>query len=208
MGTPLHPLQQQRKQTKQDNCKDELPCDQPARHRLLCFEFDEGPEGRLPLRQPWLPVQLPHLCRLPWTGARQLPIGRLNRSSVVLRRPPSFNLPGPLPLRQVPKQPLDLRGVLHPPRALWCPPPPPACLHRPCPPSSCPPCPCPPCPSPPCPSPPCPCLHGPSPPAQPHPQRLHRSSPGRRTFCFQECSIQWEDFLMILLSTFSHRQIK
>merc|ERR1711971_600691 len=187
MGTSLHPLHSQ--PNKQDNCKDELPCDHPAGHRLLRSESDEGPEGRLAFRQPWLPVRLPHLRRLPRTGAGQLPLGRLNGSSVVLRRPPSFLLPGPVPLRQVPKQPLVLRGLLHPPRALWCPPSPPGCLHRPCPTRPCSPCPCSPCPCPPCPcppgpcspcpclhhpcsSPPCPCLHRPSPPAQPHPQRL------------------------------------
>merc|ERR1712203_1094612 len=190
MGTPLQ---------SQPKKEDELPCDHPAGHQFLRTEFDEGPEGRLALCQPWLPVQLPHLCRLPWTSAGQLPLSRLNGSSVVLRRPPSFLLPGPLPLCQVPKQPLVLRGVLHPPRALWCPPSPPACLH-----CSCPPCPCSPCPClhRPCSSPPCPCLHRPSPSTQPHPQRLHRSSPGRRTICFQECSICWEDILLILLTFF------
>ena len=101
-----------------NNCKDELPCAHPAGHRLLRSESDEGPEGRLAFRQPWLPVRIPHLCRLPWTGigttstlspslltfaylfrltlfsgfdlypkipgAGQLPLGRLNGSSVVL----------------------------------------------------------------------------------------------------------------------------
>merc|ERR1712110_346572 len=142
MGTSLHPPQPAN-QTRQDNCKDELPCDHPAGHRLLRSESDEGPEGRLAFCQPWLPVRLPHLCRL-------------NGSSVVLHRPPSFLLPGPVPLRQVPQQPLVLRGVLHPPGALWCPPSPPGCLHRPCPPCPCPPRSCPPCP---CPCSPCPCLH-------------------------------------------------
>merc|ERR1712110_542612 len=87
MGTSFQPLQSQ--PNNQDNCKDELPCDHPAGHRLLGVESDEGPEGRLAFCQPWLPVRIPHLCRLAWTGAGQLPLGRLNGSSVVLHRPPS-----------------------------------------------------------------------------------------------------------------------
>merc|ERR1712226_125405 len=168
-------LQSQSKKENQDNWKDELPCDHPACHRLVSTQFDKGPEGSFAVCKPWLPVQLPHLRRLPWTGAGQLPLSRLNWSSLVLCRPPSFLLPGPVPLRQVPKQPLVLRGLLHPPGALWCPPSPPGCLHRPHPPCPCssPPCPClhrpcPPCPCSPCPclhracsSPPCPCLHRP-----------------------------------------------
>merc|ERR1712130_483910 len=108
-------LQSQSKKENQDNWKDELPCDHPACHRLVSTQFDKGPEGSFAVCKPWLPVQLPHLRRLPWTGAGQLPLSRLNWSSLVLCRPPSFLLPGPVPLRQVPKQPLVLRGLLHPP---------------------------------------------------------------------------------------------
>merc|ERR1712117_912747 len=156
----------------------------------------KGLEGRLALGQPGMPVQLPHLRRLAGPGARQLPLSGLDWSSLVLRRPPPLVLSGPLPLRKVPGQPVVLRSLLDPSRELWPPPPCPACLHRPCPPPaclhcpsspspslhcSCPPHPRPPHPSPPRPSPPGSCPHPPRPPAEPHPQRLHRSTPGCRS---------------------------
>merc|ERR1712173_148117 len=145
-----------------------------------------------------------HPCRLAGPGARQLPLSGLYRSSLVLRRPPPLILPGPLPLRKVPGQPVVLRSLLHPSGELWPPPPCPACLHRPCPPPAslhrassptrpnlhCPSSPSPNlhCSRPPRSSPPRSCLHPPRPPAEPHPQRLHRSTPGCRSVCLQECS--------------------
>merc|ERR1712012_1111074 len=197
MGTPL--------QSVGDKVKDALPRTHPDRHRRLCLDPDEGLEGRLALGQPGMPVQLPHLCRLAGPGARQLPVSGLDWSSLVLRRPPPLVLSGPLPLCKVPGQPVVLRGLLHPSRELWPPPPCPACLHRSCTPPAClhrsssptrpnlhcPSSPSPSlhCSSPPRPGPPRSCLHPPRPPAQPHPQRLHRSTPGCRSVCLQECSL-------------------
>merc|ERR1712165_499213 len=224
MGTPLQSVGDKVNGRKGNQAKDALPRTHPDRHRRLRLDPDEGLEGRLALGQPGMPVQLPHLCRLAGPGARQLPLSGLYRSSLVLRRPPPLILPGPLPLRKVPGQPVVIRSLLHPSRELRPPPPCPACLHRPCPPPaclhrsssptrpnlhcpsspspslhcSCPPRPRPPRASPPRPSPPRSCLHPPRPPAQPHPQRLHRSTPGCRSVCLQECSL-WgnEDFLLI-----------
>merc|ERR1711936_595038 len=214
MGTPLQSVGDKVNQRKGNKAKDALPRTHPDRHRRLRLDPDEGLEGRLALRQPGMPVQLPHLCRLAGPGARQLPLSGLYRSSLVLRRPPPLILPGPLPLRKVPGQPVVLRSLLDPSRELWPPPPCPACLHRPCPPPAClhrassptrPNLHCPSspspnlhCPSPPRPSPPRACLRPPRPPAEPHPQRLHRSTPGCRSVCLQECSL-WgnEDFLLI-----------
>ena len=65
--TSLHSKAKVKKEN-QDNWKDELPCHHSACHQLLCTEFDEGPEGSFAFCQPWLPVQLPHLRRLPWPG--------------------------------------------------------------------------------------------------------------------------------------------
>merc|ERR1711936_127223 len=199
MGTPLQSVGDKVNQRKGNQAKDALPRTHPDRHRRLRLDPDEGLEGRLALRQPGMPVQLPHLCRLAGPGARQLPLSGLYRSSLVLRRPPPLILPGPLPLRKVPGQPVVLRSLLHPSRELWPPPPCPACLHRPCPPPAClhrassptrpnlhcpsSPrpnlhCPSSPRPSPPRPSPPGSCPPPPRPPAEPHPQRLHRSTPG------------------------------
>merc|ERR1712107_629302 len=104
-------------------------------------------------------------------------------SSLVLRRPPPLVLSGPLPLRKVPGQPVVLRSLLHPSGELW---PPPPCPNLHCPSS---PSPSLHCSSPPRPLPPRPCLHPPRPPAEPHPQRLHRSTPGCRSVCLQECSL-------------------
>merc|ERR1711936_1223125 len=182
MGTPLQSVGDKVNQRKGNKAKDALPRTHPDRHRRLRLDPDEGLEGRLALHQPGMPVQLPHLCRLAGPGARQLPLSGLYRSSLVLRRPPPLILSGPLPLRKVPGQPVVLRSLLHPPRELWPPPPPcPACLHCPCPPPAClqrassptrpnlh------------CPSSPSPSLHCSSPPPEPHPQRLHRSTPGCR----------------------------
>merc|ERR1712173_91280 len=204
MGTPLQAVGDKVNQRKGNQAKDALPRTHPDRHRRLCLDPDKGLEGRLALGQPGMPVQLPHLCRLAGSGARQLPLSGLYRSSLVLRRPPPLILPGPLPLRKVPGQPVVLRSLLHPSRELWSPPPCPACLHRPCPPPTCLHCATSPtrpnlhCPSSPspnlhCSSPPRPCPPRPSPPrscppAEPHPQRLHRSTPGCRSVCLQECS--------------------
>merc|ERR1712223_1031287 len=203
MGTPLQSVGDKVNQRKGNQAKDALPRTHPNRRRRLRLDPDEGLKGRLALRQPGMPVQLPHLCRLAGPGARQLPLSGLYRSSLVLRRPPPLILPGPLPLRKVPGQPVVLRSLLHPSRELWPPPPCPACLHRPSSPSPnlhcpSPPRPSPPHPSPPHPSPPRSCLHPPRPAAEPHPQRLHRSTPGCRSVCLQECSF-WrnEDFLLI-----------
>merc|ERR1712200_196664 len=175
---------------KGNQAKDALPRTHPDRHRRLRLDPDEGLEGRLALRQPGMPVQLPHLCRLAGPGARQLPLSGLYRSSLVLRRPPPLILPGPFPLRKVPGQPVVIRSLLHPSGELR---PPPPCPHRAssptrpnlhCPSSpspslhcSCPPGPSPPRSSPPGPSPPRSCPHPPRPAAEPHPQRLHRSTP-------------------------------
>merc|ERR1712079_202665 len=214
MGTPLQSVGDKVNQRKGNQAKDALPRPHPDRHRRLRLDPDEGLEGRLALRQPGMPVQLPHLCRLAGPGARQLPLSGLYRSSLVLRRPPPLILSGPLPLREVPGQPVVLRSLLHPPRELWPPPPCPACLHRPCPPPAClhrsssptrPNLHCPSSPSPslhcscpPRPRPPRSCLHPPRPAAEPHPQRLHRSTPGCRSVCLQECSLGGnEDFLLI-----------
>merc|ERR1712012_1492291 len=133
----------------------------PDRHRRLRLDPYKRLEGRLALGQPGMPVQLSHLRRLAGTGARQLPLSGLDWSSLVLRRPPPLVLSGPLPLRKVPSQPVVLRSLLHPSGELWPPPPCPACLHCPCPPRA--------------------SLHPPRPPAEPHPQRLHRSTPGCRS---------------------------
>merc|ERR1712014_132856 len=184
MGTPLQSVGDKVNQRKRNQTKDALPRTHPGRHRRLRLDPDEGLEGRLALGQPGMPVQLPHLCRLAGPGARQLPLSGLYRSSLVLRRPPPLILPGPLPLRKVPCQPVVLRSLLHPSGELWPPPPCPACLHRPSSPS----------PSLHCSSPPRPCpprssLHPPRPPAEPHPQRLHRSTPGCRSVCLQECCL-------------------
>merc|ERR1712223_149911 len=199
MGTPLQSVGDKVNQRKGNKAKDALPRTHPDRRRRLRLDPDEGLEGRLALRQPGMLVQLPHLCRLAGPGARQLPLSGLYRSSLVLRRPPPLILSGPFPLRKVPGQPVVLRSLLHPSRELWPPPPCPACLHRPSPPPR--PnlhCPSPPRASPPRPSPPRSCPHPPRPAAQPHPQRLHRSTPGCRSICLQECSL-WgnEDFLLI-----------
>merc|ERR1711936_676375 len=198
MGTPLQSVGDKVNQRKGNQAKDALPRTHPDRHRRLRLDPDEGLEGRLALGQPGMPVQLPHLCRLAGPGARQLPLSGLYRSSLVLRRPPPLILSGPFPLRKVPGQPVVLRSLLHPSRELWPPPPCPACLHRPSspspnlhcpsPPRPSPPHPSPPHPSPPRPSPPGSCLHPPRPPAEPHPQRLHRSTPGCRSVRLQECS--------------------
>merc|ERR1712061_429663 len=192
MGTPLQSVGDKVNQRKGNQAKDALPRTHPDRHWRLRLDPDEGLEGRLALGQPGMPVQLPHLRRLAGTGARQLPLSGLYRSSLVLRRPPPLVLPGPLPLRKVPGQPVVLRSLLHPSRELWPPPPCPACLHRPCPPPAClhrassPTrsnlhCPSSPSPSLHCSSPPRPRPPPPRPPAEPHPQRLHRSTPGCRS---------------------------
>merc|ERR1712014_245355 len=186
MGTPL--------QSVGDKVKDALPRTHPDRHRRLCLDPDKGLEGRLALGQPGMPVQLSHLRRLAGPCARQLPLSGLDWSSLVLRRPPPLVLSGPLPLRKVPGQPVVLRSLLHPSGELGPPPPCPACLHCPCPPPAClhrPSSPSPNlhCSSPPRPGPPRSCLHPPRPPAEPHPQRLHRSTPGCRSVCLQECSL-------------------
>merc|ERR1711963_276348 len=204
MGTPLHSVGDKVNQRKGNQAKDALPRTHPDRHRRLRLDPYKGLEGRLALGQPGMPVQLPHLRRLAGSGARQLPLSGLDWSSLVLRRPPPLVLSGPLPLRKVPGQPVVLRSLLHPSRELWPPPPCPACLHRLCQPPAClhrsssPTRPNLHCPSPPRPSPPRSCLHPPRPPAEPHPQRLHRSTPGCRSVCLQECSFWWnEDFLLI-----------
>merc|ERR1712004_415112 len=214
MGTPLQSVGDKVNQREGNRAKDALPRTHPDRHRRLRLDPDKGFEGRLALGQPGMPVQLPHVRRLSGPGARQLPLSGLDWSSLVLRRPPPLILSGPLPLREVPGQPVVLRSLLDPSRELWPPPPCPACLHRPCPPPAClhgassptrfnlhrPSSPSPSlhCSSPPRPSPPRSCLHPPRPPAEPHPQRLHRSTPGCRSVCLQECSL-WgnEDFLLI-----------
>merc|ERR1712038_1890662 len=189
MGTPLQSVGDKVNQRKGNQAKDALPRTHPDCHRRLLLDPDEGLEGRLALGQPGMPVQLPHLCRLAGPGARQLPLSGLYRSSLVLRRPPPLILSGPLPLCKVPGQPVVLRSLLHPSRELWPPPPCPACLHRPCPPPAC---------LHSSSSPTRPNLHPPCPADQPHPQRLHRSTPGCRSVCLQECSL-WgnEDFLLI-----------
>merc|ERR1712107_423432 len=209
MGTPLQSVGDKVNQRKGNQAKDALPRTHPDRHRRLCLDPDKGLEGRLALGQPGMPVQLSHLRRLAGPCARQLPLSGLDWSSLVLRRPPPLVLSGPLPLRKVPGQPVVLRSLLHPSGELWPPPSCPACLHRPCPPPAClhrsssptrpnlhcpsspsPSlhCSSPPRPLPPRPCPPRPCLHPPRPPAEPHPQRLHRSTPGCRSVCLQECS--------------------
>merc|ERR1712061_406311 len=209
MGTPLQSVGDKVNQRKGNKAKDALPRTHPDRHWRHRLDPDEGLEGRLALRQPGMPVQLPHLCRLAGPGARQLPLSGLYRSSLVLRRPPPLILPGPLPLLKVPGQPVVIRSLLHPSRELWPPPPCPACLHRPCPPPAClhrassptrsnlhcpsspsPSlhCSSPPGPSPPRSSPPGSRPHPPRPAAEPHPQRLHRSTPGCRSVRLQECS--------------------
>merc|ERR1711936_1078351 len=137
MGTPLQSVGDKVNGRKGNQAKDALPRTHPDRHRRLRLDPDEGLEGRLALRQPGMPVQLPHLCRLAGPGARQLPLSGLYRSSLVLRRPPPLILPGPLPLRKVPGQPVVIRSLLHPSGELWPPPPCPACLYRPCPPPAC-----------------------------------------------------------------------
>merc|ERR1711877_5853 len=161
MGTPLQSVGDKVNQRKGNQAKDALPRTHPDRHRRLCLDPDKGLEGRLALGQPGMPVQLSHLRRLAGPCARQLPLSGLDWSSLVLRRPPPLVLSGPLPLRKVPGQPVVLRSLLHPSRELWPPPPCPACLHRSCPPPA--------------------CLPPPRPPAEPHPQRLHRSTPGCRS---------------------------
>merc|ERR1711882_15142 len=187
MGTPLQSVGDKVNQRKGNQAKDALPRTHPDRHRRLCLDPDEGLEGHLALGQPGMPVQLSHLRRLAGPGARQLPVSGLDWSSLVLRRPPPLVLSGPLPLCKVPGQPVVLRSLLHPSRELRPPPPCPACLHRPCPPPAClhrsssPTRPNLHCPSSPSPSLPRSCLHPPRPPAEPHPQRLHRSTPGCRS---------------------------